>query len=117
MAGYNRYSLTAKRAKPPADFLEVLQRLDRRWAPPSATLCSRQLARPAVIETRPAYVSHLDEILPYGQGSGVEADFTHEYLTGSCEQRLFTPPAVNRRTLRTSTSLGAVNSVSSHLLL
>jgi len=80
MAGYNRYSLTAKRAKPPADFLEVLQRLDRRWAPPSATLCSRQLARPAVIETRPAYVSHLDEILPYGQGSGVEADFTHEYL-------------------------------------
>ncbi|EOD17150.1 hypothetical protein EMIHUDRAFT_460809, partial [Emiliania huxleyi CCMP1516] len=80
MAGYNRYSLTAKPAKPPADFLEVLQRLDRRWAPPSATLCSRQLARPAVSETRPAYVSHLDEILPYGQGSGVEADFTHEYL-------------------------------------
>merc|ERR1719261_2218070 len=51
MAGYNRYSLTAKRAKPPADFLEVLRRLDRRWAPPSATLCSRQLDRPAVSET------------------------------------------------------------------
>jgi len=79
MAGYNRYNLG--NGKTPADFLDVLQRLDRGWSPKSEMPASRELTRPTVTQTRPSYVKHLDEILPYGQASSVGgADFTHEYI-------------------------------------
>jgi len=95
MAGYNRYHLKGESGKR-VDFLDVLQRLDRGWAPSPrlAIRASRELARPVVTKTRPAYVSHLEEILPYGADSRVEAEIEHEYLPfslakltlGSCEQ-------------------------------
>lgn len=82
MAGYNHYAIDKpKPNKGPADFLDVLQRLDQGWAPKGPLPASRQLSRPAVGQTRPSYVNHLDEILPYGQASSVGgADFAHEYI-------------------------------------
>merc|ERR1719460_1228423 len=95
MAGYNRYDVS-KGSKPQVvDFLDVLQRLDRGWTPHNKRpiISSRKLARPAIVKTRPAYVSHLDQILPYGKDSRVEAEIEHEYLPfslakltlGSCD--------------------------------
>ena len=65
MAGYNRYTIGGKQA----DFLEVLQRLDRGWSPPAnkPIATHRRLTRPAVKRTRPRFVRHLEEILPYGK--------------------------------------------------
>jgi hypothetical protein len=95
MAGYNRYEQKPG-AKKRLDFLDVLGKLDRGWAPSAkdAVRASRELARPAITKTRPAYVSHLDEILPYGRESGIETGIEHEYLPfslakltlGSCAQ-------------------------------
>merc|ERR1719502_1336848 len=95
MAGYNRYSVGADESKR-VDFLDVLQKLDKGWSPSSKTAvrASRTLYRPVITKTRPAYVSHLSEILPYGVDSRVEAEIEHEYLPfslakltlGSCEQ-------------------------------
>jgi len=95
MAGYNRYSVGADESKR-IDFLDVLQKLDKGWSPSSKTAvrASRTLYRPVITKTRPAYVSHLSEILPYGVDSRVEAEIEHEYLPfslakltlGSCEQ-------------------------------
>ena len=110
MVGYNRYSLnegaaagafssssSSGGASPDrrADFLDMLAKLDRGWTPSSRTAvrASRKLGRPPITKTRPAYVSHLDEILPYGVDSRVEAEIEHEYLPfslakltlGSCE--------------------------------
>jgi len=81
MAGYNRYAL-GKDAGKRVDFLDMLQRLDRGWTPRArgAILASRKLARPAITKTYPAYVSHLDQILPYGADSRVAAEIEHEYL-------------------------------------
>jgi len=82
MAGYNRYDVSPKANGKPqiVDFLDVLQRLDKGWAPARATTSSRELKRPAIAKTRPAYVTHLDQILPYGRDSRVEAEIAHEYL-------------------------------------
>jgi len=95
MAGYNRYAVT-RDATQRVDFLDVLQRLDRGWKPSaqSPVRATRKLERPTITKTRPAYVSHLDEILPYGVDSRVEAEIEHEYLPfslakltlDSCEQ-------------------------------
>jgi len=80
MAGFNRYSLKPGKSSKEVDFLDVLQRLDRGWAPGGAVLASRTLWRPTITKTRPSYVDHLDEILPYGKDAKLEADFEHEYL-------------------------------------
>jgi hypothetical protein len=84
MAGYNRYSLKGEAAELTGrrvDFVDVLQKLDRGWAPSrTAVRASRDLSRPEIRATRPAYVGHLDEILPYGSDSRVEAEIEHEYL-------------------------------------
>ena len=65
MAGFNRYKVGGKAV----DFLDVLQRLDRGWSPPAnqPVATHRRLARPAVKKTRPRFVRHLEEILPYGK--------------------------------------------------
>ena len=65
MAGFNRYKMGGKAV----DFLDVLQRLDRGWSPPAnqPVATHRRLARPAVKKTRPRFVRHLEEILPYGK--------------------------------------------------
>jgi len=83
MAGYNRYDIAAPGRSPQrVDFLDVLERLDRGWSPSKsfAVRPMRQLARPPITKTRPAYVPHLDAILPYGRDSRVEAEIEHEYL-------------------------------------
>jgi hypothetical protein len=95
MAGYNRYDVSKGSNPQVVDFLDVLQRLDRGWTPHNKRpiISSRKLARPAIVKTRPAYVSHLDQILPYGKDSRVEAEIEHEYLPfslakltlGSCD--------------------------------
>jgi len=93
MAGYNRYDIGHKRPQV-VDFLDVLQRLDRGWAPARPVRPLRKLERPAITKTRPSYVGHLEEILPYGKDSRVHAEIEHEYLPfsmakltlGSCEQ-------------------------------
>ena len=40
----------------------------------------RKMARPPITKTRPSYVTHLEEILPYGEESDMACDFEHEYL-------------------------------------
>jgi len=96
MAGYNRYDIAAPGRKAQlVDFLDVLERLDRGWAPSRghSVRPTRLLARPPIKKTRPAYVEHLEQILPYGPESRVEAEIEHEYLPfsmakltlGSCE--------------------------------
>lgn len=98
MAGFNRYAL-GRDADKRVDFLDVLQRLDKGWSPgqrAASIRASRKLERPTISKTNPAYVSHLDEILPYGVGSHgpVKAEIEHEYLPfslakltlGSCAQ-------------------------------
>ena len=84
MAGYNRYDLGGKKGgKEPSDFLDVLSKLDRGWTPPKdgrPIVPTRELARKPITTTRPSYVKHLDEILPYGRDSRVEAEIEHEYL-------------------------------------
>ena len=35
---------------------------------------------PEVTETRPSFVNHLEEILPYGKDAIAEAEIEHEYL-------------------------------------
>jgi len=82
MVGYNRYAL-GRNAERRVDFLDVLQRLDKGWKPQKGLTirASRTLPRKAITKTRPAYVSHLSEILPYGAVSrGVAAEIEHEYL-------------------------------------
>lgn len=78
MAGFNRYKVGSKQV----DFLEVLQRLDRGWAPAAGKpiTARRELARPAIKKTKPRFVDHLDEILPYGKAKRVEVGIEHEYL-------------------------------------
>jgi len=78
MAGYNRYVVNGKQV----DFLDVLSRLDRGWSPPKnkPVTAHRKLARPAITKTKPRFVSHLDEILPYGKAKRVEVGIEHEYL-------------------------------------
>ena len=95
MAGYNRYDVSKGASPQVVDFLDVLQRLDKGWTPSNKRpiVSSRKLARPPIVKTRPAYVSHLDQILPYGRDSRVEAEIEHEYLPfslakltlGSCD--------------------------------
>ena len=55
MAGYNRYSLDPKPNAKPADFLDVLTKLDRGWAPKGTLQASRELKRPNITQTRPRY--------------------------------------------------------------
>jgi len=96
MAGYNRYDIGKGGSSKVVDFLDVLQKLDKGWSPPAgkAVVGSRKLERPAIAKTRPAFVEHLSEILPYGKDSRVEAEIEHEYLPfsmakltlGSCDQ-------------------------------
>lgn len=81
MAGFNRYDISKRSKKPKVvDFLDVLERLDRGWTPSGAVNASRTLYRPPITKTRPSFVSHLHEILPYGKDAKLEADFEHEYL-------------------------------------
>ena len=84
MAGYNRYDISRRSSSSPqiVDFLDVLQRLDKGWSPPKGrpTRAVRKLDRPVIKQTRPAYVTHLDMVLPYGRDSRVEAEIEHEYL-------------------------------------
>ena len=84
MAGYNRYDIAKPGSAKPqvVDFLDVLERLDKGWAPAkgASVRAARQLARKPVTKTKPAYVTHLDQILPYGRDSRVEAEIEHEYL-------------------------------------
>jgi len=96
MAGYNRYDVSGGKKPQIVDFLDVLARLDRGWTPSTKApiISLRKLARPPITKTRPAYVTHLSEILPYGKDSRVEAEIEHEYLPfslakltlGSCSQ-------------------------------
>ena len=79
MAGYNRYDI-GKRKVQNIDFVDVLTRLDRGWAPTQAVNASRTLWRPPITKTRPSYVEHLEEILPYGKDALAEAELQHEYL-------------------------------------
>jgi hypothetical protein len=82
MAGYNRYDV-AKGGRPEVvDFLTVLERLDNGWSPGrrKPVTPSRELKRKPITSTRPSYVTHLEQILPYGRDSRVEAEIEHEYL-------------------------------------
>jgi len=76
MAGYNRYAVNGKEV----DFLDVLQRLDRGWSPKAPVAARRELVRKQVKKTRPRFVDHLSEILPYGKAKRVEVGIEHEYL-------------------------------------
>jgi len=98
MAGYNHYDLSGgakgKRSQL-VDFLSVYEKLDRGWTPSSKRPIrpQRVLPRKPITKTRPAFVPHLDHILPYGRDSRVEAEIEHEYLPfsmakltlGSCD--------------------------------
>jgi len=96
MAGYNRYNIGTGSSAKVVDFLDVLQRLDKGWVPAKErpVVGMRKLGRPDIVKTRPAFVEHLSEILPYGKDSRVEAEIEHEYLPfsmakltlGSCNQ-------------------------------
>ena len=60
-----------------------MDRLDKGWAPnpkKGPIIPTRKLGRKAITQTRPSYVRHLEEILPYGKDSRVEAEIEHEYL-------------------------------------
>lgn len=89
MVGYNRYTVGGKEF----DFLSILSKLDGGWSPRSSVQTRRQLERPVITKTRPRYVKHLDELLPYGKAKRVEVGIEHEYLpfsiakltTASCE--------------------------------
>lgn len=88
MAGFNRYKVGGKHV----DFLDVLQRLDRGWAPPANKLIAarRELARPPIKTTKPRFVKHLDEIpdLPYGKAKHVQVGIDHEYMPFSMAKLL-----------------------------
>ena len=82
MAGYNRYDISGNpNGKPQiVQFLDILEKLDKGWKPPKMVKGMRELKRKPITKTRPAYVTHLDQILPYGKDSRVEAEIAHEYL-------------------------------------
>merc|ERR1719460_3344646 len=91
MVGYNRYTVGGKKV----DFIEILERLDRGWAPRAKEVvhAARTLERPVHTKTRSS-IKPIRDILPLGEpGTGVEAEMQHEYLPfstakltfGSCE--------------------------------
>jgi len=88
MVGYNRYSVGGKKE---IDFVEVLERLDRGWAPSAkgGVQASRTLHRPAITKTRSSILP-IRDILPTGPaGTGVEAEMEHEYLPFSIAKLTF----------------------------
>lgn len=92
MAGFNRYDVSSTGRKAQiVDFVDVLQRLDRGWAPRGVISTTRTLWRPMITKTNPSFISHLDEILPYGKDAVVEAEIPHEYLPFS--MALLTAPS------------------------
>ena len=79
MIGYNQYDV-GRRATRYADFIEIIQRLDRGWSPLRSVRARHEKTRPKVKVTRPRYVESLDRILPYGhRKAGLECDFDYEY--------------------------------------
>lgn len=81
MAGFNRYQTGKGGKSEKIDFLDVLQRLDKGWVPKGGAVSAmRKLERPAVTKTRPSYVTHLEEILPYGEESDIGCNFENEYM-------------------------------------
>jgi len=96
MAGFNRYDISKGKKAQVVSFLDVLQRLDKGWSPAGQVQASRSLWRPPITQTRTSFVSHLDEILPYGKEQRAKAHIEHEYL----------PFAVARLTLPSCDGLG-----------
>jgi len=95
MGGYNRYIVGGAEW----DFLKVLSKLDAGWSPSSAVKGRRKLQRPVVTKTRPRFVKHLEELLPYGKAKRVEVGIDYEYLpfsmakltTSTCEPLMEQP--------------------------